>query len=175
MRFLPTIIAGLHEIEGEAHRDERGFFLRTWCREEFLAAGIDFSPVQTSVSVNIHRHTLRGMHYQVAPARERKLVRCLHGRILDVVVDLREGSPTRLQHWALTLCSDAGNALFVPEGCAHGFMTLTAGALVEYMMDTPHAPEHARGLRWDDPALGLPWPARPVVISPRDRRWPDHV
>jgi dTDP-4-dehydrorhamnose 3,5-epimerase len=175
MRILPTIIAGLHEIEGQAHRDARGFFLRTWCREEFLAAGIDFSPVQTSVSANIHRHTLRGMHYQVSPARERKLVRCLHGRVLDMVIDLREDSPTRLQHWAVTLSSDAGNALFVPAGCAHGFMTLTDGALVEYMMDTPHAPEHARGLRWDDPALGLPWPARPVVISPRDRRWPDHV
>jgi dTDP-4-dehydrorhamnose 3,5-epimerase len=174
MRILPTIIAGLHEIEGRAHRDERGFFLRTWCREEFLAAGIDFSPVQTSVSASIHRHTLRGMHYQVAPARERKLVRCLHGRIFDVVVDLRQGSPTRLQHWAVILSFDAGNALFIPEGCAHGFMTLTDGAVVEYMMDTPHAPEHARGLRWDDPALGLPWPATPVVISARDRSWPGH-
>ncbi|MBU4523970.1 MAG: dTDP-4-dehydrorhamnose 3,5-epimerase family protein [Desulfomicrobium sp.] len=175
MRILPTIIAGLLEIEGRAHHDERGFFLRTWCREEFLAAGIDFSPVQTSVSASIHRHTLRGMHYQVAPARERKLVRCLHGRIFDVVVDLRQGSPTRLQHWAVILSFDAGNALVIPEGCAHGFMTLTDGALVEYMMDAPHAPEHARGLRWDDPALGLPWPARPVVISARDRNWPDHV
>lgn len=175
MRILPTIIAGLHEIEGRAHRDERGFFLRTWCREELLAAGIDFSPVQTSVSLNLHRRTLRGMHYQVSPARERKLVRCLHGCVFDVVVDLREDSSTHLQHWAVTLSADAGNALLVPAGCAHGFITLTDGALVEYMMDTPHAPEHARGLRWDDPALGLPWPAEPLVISPRDRRWPGHV
>lgn len=175
MRILSTPIAGLHQIEEEAHRDLRGLFLRTWCREEFLAAGIDFSPVQTSLSVNVRRHTLRGMHYQVSPARERKLVRCLQGRILDVVVDLRESSSTFLRHWAVTLCSDAGNALFIPEGCAHGFMTLTDGALVEYMMDAPHAPEHARGLRWDDPALGLPWPARPLVISLRDRSWPDHV
>jgi len=175
MRILPTFIRGLHEIEGLAHRDERGFFLRTWCREEFLAAGIDFSPVQTSVSVNTHRHTLRGMHYQIAPARERKLVRCLHGRILDIVVDVRKDSPTFLKHWAVILTYNAGNAVFIPEGCAHGFLTLTPGALVEYMMDRPYAPEHTRGLRWDDPALGLPWPARPTVLSVRDRTWPDHV
>ena len=131
MRILSTPIGGLHQIEGEAQRDARGSFLRTWCREAFLVAGIDFSPVQTSLSANIRCHTLRGMHYQVSPARERKLVRCLHGRILDMVVDLREDSPTRLQHWAVTLCSDAGNALFIPEGCAHGFMTLTDGALVD--------------------------------------------
>ena len=174
MRIVPAFIAGLHEIEGLAHGDERGFFLRTWCREGLLAAGIDFVPTQTSVSANTCRHTLRGMHHQVAPALERKLVRCLHGSIFDVVVDVRQDSPTFLRHWTAILSCHAGNAVFIPEGCAHGFLTLTPGALVEYMMDRPYAPEHARGLRWDDPALGIPWPARPAVMSERDRTWPDH-
>lgn len=175
MRFFPTFIPGLYEIKGLAHRDERGFFLRTWCREEFLAAGIDFNPVQTSVSANIRRHTLRGMHYQASPAGERKLVRCLNGRIRDVVVDLRKGSPTYRKHCVVTLSYNAGNAVFVPVGCAHGFMALTAGALVEYMIDRPYAPELARGVRWDDPILGIDWPSRPSVISVRDLTWPDHV
>ncbi len=174
MRFMPTPISGLYRVFGNVHRDERGSFERTWCREVFAAAGLNFSPWQTSLSCNDQSLTLRGLHYQAAPAAERKLVRCVAGRVFDVVVDLRQGSPTLLQHWAATLCAGQGNALFIPHGCAHGFLTLTDGAVVEYMMDSPHAPEHARGLRWDDPALNVWWPAEPRVISERDRTWPDH-
>lgn len=174
MRFVPTPIAGLYGVYGSVHRDERGSFERTWCREAFAAAGLNFSPCQASLSRNDRSLTLRGLHYQAAPAGERKLVRCVAGRIFDVVVDLRRGSPTLLRHWAVTLCAGEGDALFIPHGCAHGFLTLTDGAVVEYMMDSPHAPEHARGLRWNDPALDVGWPAEPEVISERDSSWPDH-
>lgn len=174
MRVVPTPIRGLYEVCGSAHRDERGSFERTWCRQTFAAAGLHFTPSQTSISRNDRCLTLRGMHYQTAPAAERKLVRCLAGRIFDVVVDLRPGSPTLLWHWALTLCAGDGNALFIPQGCAHGFLTLTDGAVVEYMMDAPHSPEHARGLRWNDPVLNVDWPAEPEVISDRDSSWPNH-
>lgn len=174
MRFVPTPIAGLYAVYGSVHRDERGTFERTWCRESFVRTGLHFSPCQTSLSCNERRLTLRGLHYQAAPAAERKLVRCVAGRVFDVVVDLRQGSPTFLQHWTMVLCAGEGSSIFVPHGCAHGFLTLTDRAVVEYMMDSPHAPEHARGLRWDDPALGVVWPALPEVISERDRSWPDH-
>lgn len=173
MIFRPTPIAGLVEILPERARDARGAFFRAWCAEAFAAAGIAFRPVQASVSENAAKHTLRGLHWQAAPAEERKLVRCARGAVHDVVLDLRPGSATFRAHHAVTLSAEAGNALLIPGGCAHGFLTLTEDAVLDYMMDAPFAPALARGVRWDDPAFGIAWPARPAVISDRDASWPD--
>jgi dTDP-4-dehydrorhamnose 3,5-epimerase len=174
MMFRPTPIPGVVEILHAPSRDARGAFTRLWCIEDFAASGIDFRPVQASRSDNARRHTLRGLHYQAAPAEEAKLVRCTSGAIHDVVLDLREDSPARGRWIGVTLSVEAGNALFIPRGCAHGFLTLTDGAAVDYLIDAPHAPALARGVRWDDPAFAIAWPAIPRVMSERDRSWPDH-
>lgn len=174
MRITATAIPGVMRIEGEPVRDERGSFARTWCRDSFAAAGIAFQPSQASLSENLRRHTLRGMHFQAPPSAEAKLVRCLRGAVFDVALDLRPGSPTRLRWVAERLAPEAHNALFIPAGCAHGFLTLTEDALVEYLIDAPYDAAAARGVRWDDPAFGIAWPAMPEVISARDRGWPDH-
>jgi dTDP-4-dehydrorhamnose 3,5-epimerase len=173
MRFEPTAIPGVVEIHATPAGDDRGAFLRTWCRESFAAAGIDFAPSQISLSENRALHTLRGMHWQAAPAEERKLIRCVRGAVHDVALDLRDGSPTRLRSVGVVLSAAARNAIFIPAGCAHGFLTLTEDAVLEYMIDAPYAPEQARGVRWDDPAFGIAWPAAPAVIGARDRAWPD--
>jgi dTDP-4-dehydrorhamnose 3,5-epimerase len=174
MRFRPTALPGVTEVLADPAIDERGAFLRGWCRDRFEAAGIAFAPTQSILSENPHRHTLRGMHYQVAPAAEAKLVRCLRGAIHDVALDLREDSPTRHRSTGLVLSGEARNAVFIPPGCAHGFLSLTPDVLVEYLIDAPYRPDLARGLRWDDPAFAIAWPAVPAVISARDRAWPDH-
>lgn len=174
MIFRATALPGVVEVRSEATEDARGAFARTWCREAFAAAGIDFRPCQASLSENNRAHTLRGMHWQAAPAGECKLVRCLAGAVHDVALDLRDGSPNFGRPAAVVLSAAARNALFIPAGCAHGFLTLTEGAVVEYMMDVPHAPGLARGVRWDDPAFAIAWPAAPAVISERDRTWPDY-
>jgi dTDP-4-dehydrorhamnose 3,5-epimerase len=170
--FRPTAIPGLVEILPERATDDRGAFLRSFCAAEFAAAGIAFNPVQSSLSENLRRHTLRGMHWQAAPAAERKLVRCVRGAVHDVVLDLRPG-PGFGAHLGVALSAASGHALLVPAGCAHGFLTLTDDAALDYMMDVPFAPALARGLRWDDPRFAIPWPAAPVVISARDAAWPD--
>ena len=175
MRFLPTALPGVVEIRAEPAFDMRGAFLRTWCAESFAAAGLEFRPVQVSLSENRARHTLRGMHWQAAPAEETKLVRCLRGAVHDVALDLRPGSPACRRSVGVVLSAEARNALLIPRGVAHGFLTLTEDAVVEYMIDAPHASAQARGARWDDPAFGIAWPAPPAVISDRDRSWPDHA
>jgi dTDP-4-dehydrorhamnose 3,5-epimerase len=162
-------------VEPERHTDERGFFARTWCADEFAAAGLPDWFVQTSVSWNEHRHTLRGMHWQAEPHGEGKLVRCTRGAILDVGVDMRSDSPTYLRHVAVRLDEENRRALFLAPGLAHGFLTLEADTEVLYQMDTPYVPEAARGARWDDPAFAIAWPAAPEVISERDRTYPDLV
>lgn len=172
MIFHTTPIAGLFGIAAKPARDERGAFMRSWCQESFAAAGIDFKPIQASLSENTLKHTLRGMHFQVAPAEEQKLIRCVRGAVFDVLVDLRADQPSYLQHVAITLDSKAANAVFVPRGIAHGFLSLTDDAVVEYLIDTPYAPELARGVRWNDPVFGIAWPAEPKVISARDNAWP---
>jgi dTDP-4-dehydrorhamnose 3,5-epimerase len=174
MNFRPTAIAGLLEIQATPSTDARGAFIRTYCRDRFAAAGIGFTPCQISLSENLRRHTLRGMHWQAPPAAECKLVRCLQGAVHDVVLDLRPDSASRGRHVAVTLSAANRTALFIPAGCAHGFLTLTDDATLEYLMDVPHAPAEARGLRWNDPAFALPWPAPPAVLSVRDASWPDH-
>ncbi len=173
MIFRASPVAGVVQILPERASDPRGAFFRSFCVEEFARAGIAFRPVQASFSENLRRHTLRGMHWQAAPHEEVKLVRCVRGAVHDVALDIRRGSATRGRHVALTLSAEAGNAILVPAGCAHGFLTLTDHAVLEYMMDVPFAPGVARGLRWNDPAFAIPWPAEPAVISDRDAAWPD--
>lgn len=173
MLFNPTVLPGVFEIEVEPICDERGFFARAWCRREFDAHGLISTLVQCSVSFNVQKGTLRGMHYQSQPDAEVKLVRCTRGAIYDVVLDLRQDSPTFTQWLALRLTADRRNMVYVPEGCAHGFLTLTNDAEVFYQMSEFYNPASARGVRWDDPAFQIAWPETIAVISDRDRTYPD--
>jgi dTDP-4-dehydrorhamnose 3,5-epimerase len=171
--FEPTSIEGCWQVRIEPHVDERGLFARTWCRDEFAAAGIPWTMVQTSVSVNRIRGTVRGLHLTRPPAREGKLVRCRRGCVHDVVLDLRPGSPTYLRHHAVVLDAEQHNALYVPPSVAHGFQTLVDGAEVDYMMTEAFRPELADGVRHDDPAFGIRWPLPVSCISEKDRLLPD--
>jgi dTDP-4-dehydrorhamnose 3,5-epimerase len=171
--FEELALPGVFAIEPELVHDERGFFARMYSRSELAEHGIGFDIVQTSVSFNSRRGTLRGMHLQTAPHEEAKFIRCLAGSVHDVVVDLRAGSPTQLQSLAVELSAERRNALFVPEGFAHGFLTLEEGAELEYLISAPYEPRVAAGVRWDDPALGIEWPFEPRVISERDASFPD--
>jgi len=173
MRFTPTEIAGVVVVDVEARSDERGSFARLHCPEEFAGAGHPFAPVQTSLSRNPHLGTLRGLHYQPAPHAEVKLVRCVRGRIFDVAVDLRHGSPTFRRWTATELSAQNARALLVPEGVAHGFLTLEADSDVLYQISPAYNPGHEAGVRWDDPAFAVAWPAAPAVISPRDAAYTD--
>lgn len=172
MRFVELGIPGAFLVELERHSDERGSFARTFCAREFGARGLATAFVQTSLSTNLRRGTLRGLHWQAAPHAEAKLVRCVRGRVYDVLVDVRPESHIFRQHLALELSAAAGNALYVPPGVAHGFLTLEDDSEVHYAMDAFHAPEAARGARWDDPAFGIVWPEAVAVVSERDRSWP---
>lgn len=173
MRFVPTMLAGAFLIEQERHADERGFFARTWCEEEFAERGLDAHLSQCSVSHNRHRGTLRGLHYQLPPYAEAKLVRCARGALYDVAVDLRPDSPAFQKWFGVELTEDNGRALYIPRGFAHGFLTLTADTEVEYFISTPYVPEATRGIRWNDPFCGVAWPAPVEVINPRDKDYPD--
>lgn len=172
MRFTTTPLVSAFVIDIESYDDPRGFFARTYCEKEFLAHGIDKRPVQSNVSFNALRGTVRGMHYQRAPHAEAKLVRCTAGSIFDVIVDLRENSPTCHQWFGLELNSITHRALYIPEGFAHGFQTLEDNTEVFYQMFDFFQPGHADGLRWNDPALGIEWPLDAAAISDRDRDYP---
>lgn len=171
MRLLPTPLPGLLEIEAEPHSDARGQFARVFCRDSLAAAGVEFQPVQVNLSTNTARHTLRGLHYQPGAWAEEKLVRCVQGRVWDVAVDLRPGPGCGRWH-AVELCAARMNGVYIPKGFAHGFLSLTEGAVVQYLMAPAHVPGHGRGIRWDDPDLAIAWPARPAVISPADAALP---
>ena len=173
MIFRETSIAGTWIVEPERYADERGFFARTWCTTELARRGLSARVVQASVSYNARRGTLRGLHYQVAPHAEVKLVRCIRGAIYDVAVDLRPESPTFRRYAAVVLDADNRFALYVPEGCAHGYQTLADDTEVLYQMSAFYAPEAARGVRWDDPAFAIPWPPAERIIAERDRHYPD--
>jgi dTDP-4-dehydrorhamnose 3,5-epimerase len=173
MRFETTELAGAWVIEIEPHADERGFFARTFCEREFAQHSLPTHYPQTNLSRNSRAGTLRGMHYAAAPDREAKLVRCVRGRIYDVIIDLRAGSPTRDKWIGVELSAEKGRALFVPEGFAHGFITLDDDSDVFYHMSDFFKPEAARGLRWDDPHFGIRWPRAASVISARDAAYPD--
>jgi dTDP-4-dehydrorhamnose 3,5-epimerase len=169
----PTPLEGAFVAEQERREDERGFFARTFCAREFAQAGLDNRVMQCSVSFNAKRGTLRGMHYQAAPHAEAKLVRCTRGAIHDVIIDLRPESPTYKSWFAADLTATNGRALFVPEGFAHGFLTLADDTEVQYQISVEYAAGAARGVRWDDPAFGIRWPEPVRVISDRDRSYAD--
>jgi dTDP-4-dehydrorhamnose 3,5-epimerase len=173
VRFTPTPIPGAVVVEPEPRADERGFFARTFCVEEFRAHNLNPRLVQCSVSFNRQRGTLRGMHWQAAPREEAKLVRCTHGAILDVIVDLRPDSPAFRKWFSVELSAANRVMLHVPEGVAHGFLTLADDTEVFYQMSEYFAPECARGVRWDDPAFGIVWPDGDKIIHPRDAAYPD--
>ena len=173
MLFQESKLAGVFEIQIEPNTDERGFFARTWCQKEFSDHGLNANLVQCSISLNRRRGTLRGVHYQAAPFAETKVVRCTSGAIYDVVLDLREESPTYKQWFATVLSDENRCSLYIPEGCAHGFLTLTEESEVLYQMSEFYHPESARGVRWNDPAFGIEWPGKPEVISTRDASYPD--
>jgi dTDP-4-dehydrorhamnose 3,5-epimerase len=174
MRFRNTDLPPARLIELEPHVDERGFFARSFCEREFSEHGLPTRFPQSNLSRNTKAGTLRGMHYQTLNAREAKLVRCVTGAIWDVIVDLRAESPTRLKWIGLTLTAETGQALFVPEGFAHGFVTLVDHSDVLYQMSEFYRPEGARGLRWNDPQLGIEWPRAPSVIAVRDANYADY-
>jgi dTDP-4-dehydrorhamnose 3,5-epimerase len=160
-------------VELEPIVDERGFFARTFSRDEFVSAGLDGDIAQCSISFNERKGTLRGLHYQAAPHAESKLVRCTHGAIYDVIVDLRAESPTFCEWLAIELSAANRLGLFVPKGLAHGFQTITAGAEVLYQISENYEPSAARGVRWNDPRFGIEWPAADRTISERDLAFPD--
>lgn len=172
MRFLPTQLAGATLIEVDPHEDERGHFARIWCEEEFARHGLNTRLAQVNVSFNRRRGTLRGMHFQTAPYQEAKLVRCNRGSIYDVIVDIREDSDTYGQWQAFELSEDNGLMLYIPEGFAHGFITLSDNSEVYYQMSKSYRPDSARGFRWNDSTICAAWPCEPRVIADRDAALP---
>ena len=174
MIFEPTRLPGSLHIVPERHEDERGFFARSWCRHEFEAHGLNPTIAQCDISFNRRAGTLRGLHYQLPPRAEVKLVRCTMGSIFDVILDLRKESPTYGEYVGAFLNAENREMLLVPEGCAHGFLTLEDRTEVFYQMSEFFSPEHARGVRWNDPAFGIRWPGDVRVISDRDAAYPDY-
>jgi dTDP-4-dehydrorhamnose 3,5-epimerase len=173
--FTETPLVGAFLIDLEPVADERGFFARSFCRREFTAHGLNPDIAQCNISLNRRRGTLRGMHWQAAPHQEAKLIRCTHGAIHDVIIDLRPGSPTFAAHIAATLTAADRRMLYVPEGFAHGFVTLEDDTEVFYQMSEFYAPECSHGVRYDDPAFAISWPIEILVVSDRDRSYPDWV
>jgi dTDP-4-dehydrorhamnose 3,5-epimerase len=173
--FTETKLAGAFVIELERRTDERGFFARTFCQQEFEAHGLKTEVIQCNVSFNKSKGTLRGMHYQAAPFAEAKLVRCTSGSIYDVIIDLRPASATFKQYFAAELSAENRRMLYVPEDFAHGFQTLQDDTEVFYQMAQRYSAEHARGVRWNDPAFGIAWPGDERIIIERDRNFPDFV
>jgi dTDP-4-dehydrorhamnose 3,5-epimerase len=168
MRLEETALPGVVVLVPERREDARGFFARTFDRQAFAACGMETVVEQCSVSFNHRRGTIRGLHWQVAPFAEAKLVRVTRGAVHDVVVDVRPGSPTRGRHVAVTMSAETGTQLYVPPGFGHGFQTLEDATEVSYQISAPYSPEHARGVRFDDPTLGIAWPEPVTVISDRD-------
>lgn len=173
MIFQETLLPGAFVIDPEKIADERGFFARTFEPREFESHGLNPRVAQCSLSFNPRRGTLRGMHYQRAPFEEAKLVRCTRGAIHDVIIDLRPASSTFRRHFAVVLDSESRRMLYVPEGFAHGYLTLADDAEVAYQMSQAYSAEHAAGVRWNDPAFRIVWPSEVTVIAERDRSYPD--
>ena len=173
MRFVQTDIPGCTIVEIEPHEDERGFFARTWCRDEFDDAGLPSRLVQSSMSRNGKRGTTRGLHFQLPPSREGKLVRCTSGAIFDVVVDVRSASRSYLGHVSVELTAENCRAIYIPPGCAHGFQTLEEDTDVFYQMTDVFAPDLCAGLRWNDPELAIDWPIDKAIMNDRDSDYAD--
>lgn len=172
MRFEPTILSGAFVVTLDIKEDDRGFFARTFCQQEFADHGLKSLVAQCNLSFNHKAGTLRGMHFQVPPAAETKLVRCTRGAVYDVIVDLRPDSPTYLRHVGVELSEHNRTALYVPELFAHGYLTLTDAAEVAYQVGEIYTPGYERGIRYDDPALGIEWVRKVTVISQKDASWP---
>ena len=172
MKFHTVSVAGARLVEPTPHLDSRGRFMRAWCKREFADAGVDFEPLQANMGFSVDRGTIRGLHFQVAPALEAKLVRCTRGSIFDVVVDLRPDSPTYRAWFGTVLSADDGRMLYVPEGCAHGCQSLDDQTEIYYLASAYYSPGDARGLRFDDPAFGIQWPLGVASISDQDLGWP---
>ncbi len=175
MHFETTPVAGVVLITPDRFDDERGFLARTWGLDEFEARGLGTPVVQRNLSYNREPGTLRGMHFQHAPYREVKIVSCLAGSVYDVAVDLRPESPTFGEWFGVELSQDNGAILYVPEGCAHGYLSLAPDSTVEYLVSEYYHPEASGGLRWDDPFCKIQWPREPTVMNARDRTWPDFL
>lgn len=175
MKFIRVPLQGACIIEIEPVADERGFFARTWDAQEFSSQGLNPNLAQCSVSFNKRRGTLRGMHYQEQPFAEAKLVRCCSGAIYDVIVDLRPASPTHRKWIAVELSAENHKMLYVPEGVAHGFQTLTDEVEVSYHISEVYKPQSARGVRWNDPLFAIDWPVSDPILSERDRTYPDYA
>ena len=172
--FKETKLSGAFVVEPEKFEDVRGFFARSFSRQEFLDKGLRAEFVESGISFNVRKHTTRGMHYQTEPHEQAKLVRCTRGAIYDVVIDLRPGSPTYKQWIAQELSAENRLMLYIPEGCAHGFQTLADGSEVFYQLSGCYAPGSERGFRWDDPAFAIRWPVTEgIIINERDRGYPD--
>lgn len=172
MTFAETILEGAYVIHLERIEDERGFFARSFCQREFAAYRLKVDVAQCNVSFNKQKGTLRGMHFQLPPRAEAKLVRCTRGAIYDVIIDLRPDSPSYCQWVAVELTADNFAALYIPEGFAHGFQTLQDNSEVLYLMFGFYAPDYASGVRWDDPAFGIQWPLTNPILSEKDRSYP---
>lgn len=172
MLFQELTLKKAHLLELDKKEDERGYFARSYCAQEFEHAGIPFVPVQANVSYSRVKGTLRGMHYQAHPHEEAKLVRCIKGSIYDVIIDLRPDSDTQDQWIGVTLSAENKKMLYVPEGFAHGFLTLEEDTEVSYLMSAFYHPNAGKGIRWDDPAFNIDWPAEINVTSEKDKEWP---
>jgi dTDP-4-dehydrorhamnose 3,5-epimerase len=172
MIFTTTALQGAYIVELERREDQRGFFARAWCQQEFEAHGLNPCIVQANLAFSPRRGTLRGLHYQLAPCEEAKLVRCTRGAVYDVIVDLRPGSPTHRRWIGVELTADNRRMLYVPEGFAHGYLTLVDESEVFYQTSQFYAPACARGVRYDDPAFGIAWPIEIAMISDADQNWP---
>ena len=173
MKFTPTPLAGAYLVDLEKRGDERGFFARVFCEREFAEHGLPTEYVQVNNSLSADKGTLRGMHYQLAPAAEIKLVRCIRGALYDVILDIRPDSPSFGQWFGATLSADNRTMMYVPKGFAHGFLTLEPDTEALYLVSDPYAPDLERGIRFDDPAFGIDWRMEPEEMSDKDRSWPD--
>jgi dTDP-4-dehydrorhamnose 3,5-epimerase len=174
MRFSPTPVENAVILELDGHSDSRGYFARTFCEEEFASAGIEMRVVQTNISRNTKRFTLRGMHFQVEPHGEPKVVQCVRGRIFDVAVDLRPNSSSYCRWTGVELSPEANRSFYIPPGCAHGFITLEPESDVAYLMGMPYLPGSGSGVRWNDSAFAIEWPVLPAEMSERDATYPDY-
>ena len=172
MRFSQTNLADCCAIDPSPRHDDRGRFMRAWCAQEFAGQGLNFVPVQANMGFSVRKGTIRGMHFQQAPALEAKLVRCTRGAIFDVALDLRPGSASYGQWYGVELSAENGRMLYVPEHCAHGYQTLEDCTEIYYMTSAFYTPDAVRGARFDDPAFNIQWPLVPTVVSDQDRNWP---
>ena len=174
MKFIETNIDGAYRIEVEKFGDERGFFARGFCEKEFDEQGITMPVVQANIGYSKKKYTTRGLHYQLEPHAEAKLVRCTKGALLDVAVDIRPDSPTYGRSVAIGLTEEEPTQVFIPAGCAHGYQTLADDSEIFYMVSAFYAPDHERGIRWNDPSLDIPWKeTENVIVSEKDKNWPD--